>query len=112
VAQLFSLGLLAMLANLSVSSGADVWLYKIAHSNIIASASWQLLPSHISLAASSQFIKADQSSHRAELFASTRIFMSVIETVPNKSPEPTADGVVSSAIAAHAASRRWLSFLR
>ena len=31
---------------------------------------------------------------------------------PNKTLEPTADGVVSSAIAAHAASRRWLSFLR
>jgi len=31
---------------------------------------------------------------------------------PNKSPEPTAVGAVSSAIAAHVASRRWLSFLR
>jgi hypothetical protein len=31
---------------------------------------------------------------------------------PNKTLEPTADGVVSSAIAAHATSRRWLSFLR
>jgi hypothetical protein len=31
---------------------------------------------------------------------------------PNKTLEPTADGVVSSAIAVHAASRRWLSFLR
>jgi hypothetical protein len=32
--------------------------------------------------------------------------------LPNKSLEPTADGAVSSAIAAHAASRRWLSFFR
>jgi len=31
---------------------------------------------------------------------------------PNKSPEPTADGAVSSAVAVHAASRRWLSFFR
>jgi hypothetical protein len=31
---------------------------------------------------------------------------------PNKTPEPTADGAVSSAIAVHAASRRWLSFFR
>jgi hypothetical protein len=31
---------------------------------------------------------------------------------PNKSPEPTAVGHRSSAIAVHAASRRWLSFLR
>ena len=31
---------------------------------------------------------------------------------PNKTPEPTADGAVRSAIAVHAASRRWLSFLR
>src|ERR1035437_2175238 len=33
-------------------------------------------------------------------------------TMPNKSPEPTAVGPFSSAIAVHAASRRWLSFLR
>ncbi len=33
-------------------------------------------------------------------------------TMPNKSPEPTAVGAVSSAIAVHVASRRWLSFLR
>ena len=31
---------------------------------------------------------------------------------PNKSPEPTAVGAVSSADAVHVASRRWLSFLR
>ena len=31
---------------------------------------------------------------------------------PNKSPEPTAVGAGSSAIAVHVASRRWLSFLR
>jgi hypothetical protein len=34
------------------------------------------------------------------------------QTMPNKTLEPTADGAVSSAIAAHAASRRWLSFFR
>jgi hypothetical protein len=32
--------------------------------------------------------------------------------MPTKSPEPTAVGAVSSAIAVPAASRRWLSFLR
>jgi hypothetical protein len=32
--------------------------------------------------------------------------------MPNKSPEPTAVGAVSSAIAVHVASRRWLSFFR
>jgi hypothetical protein len=31
---------------------------------------------------------------------------------PNQSPEPTAVGAVSSAIAVHVASRRWLSFFR
>jgi hypothetical protein len=31
---------------------------------------------------------------------------------PNKSPEPTAVGAVSSAVAVHVKSRRWLSFLR
>ena len=30
----------------------------------------------------------------------------------NKSPEPTAVGAVSSAVAVNAASRRWLSFFR
>jgi len=34
------------------------------------------------------------------------------DRVPNKSPEPTAVGAVSSAVAVHVASRRWLSFLR
>ena len=33
-------------------------------------------------------------------------------TMPNKSPEPTAVGAVSSAIAVHVTSRRWLSFFR
>ena len=33
-------------------------------------------------------------------------------TMPNQSPEPTAVGAVSSAVAVHAASRRWLSFFR
>ena len=31
---------------------------------------------------------------------------------PNKSPEPTAVGAGSSAIAVYIASRRWLSFFR
>jgi hypothetical protein len=34
------------------------------------------------------------------------------EEQPNQSPEPTAVGAVSSAIAVHVASRRWLSFHR
>ena len=37
--------------------------------------------------------------------------MSLI-AMPNKSPEPTAVGAVSSAVAVRAASRRWLSFFR
>ena len=36
----------------------------------------------------------------------------IIDRQPNKSPEPTAVGTVSSAIAVHVASRRWLSFFR
>jgi hypothetical protein len=32
--------------------------------------------------------------------------------LPNQSPEPTAVGAGSSAIAVHATSRRWLSFFR
>ena len=34
------------------------------------------------------------------------------DPMPNKSPEPTAVGAVSSAVAVHVASRRWLSFFR
>jgi hypothetical protein len=38
--------------------------------------------------------------------------MDFTSLMPNKSPEPTAIGAGSSAVAVHAASRRWLSFLR
>jgi hypothetical protein len=38
--------------------------------------------------------------------------MNITISWPNKTLEPTADGVVSSAIAVHATSRRWLSFFR
>jgi hypothetical protein len=38
--------------------------------------------------------------------------MDFTSLMPNKSPEPTAVGAGSSAIAVHIASRRWLSFLR
>jgi hypothetical protein len=41
-----------------------------------------------------------------------RYLISALSRVPNKSPEPTAVGAVSSAVAVHAASRRWLSFFR
>jgi hypothetical protein len=34
------------------------------------------------------------------------------DDAPNKSPEPTAVGACSSAVAVHVTSRRWLSFLR
>jgi len=36
----------------------------------------------------------------------------IYDQQPNKSPEPTAVIAVSSAIAVHVASRRWLSFFR
>jgi len=40
------------------------------------------------------------------------IIMDFTSLMPNKALEPTADGAVRSAIAVHAASRRWLSFFR
>jgi hypothetical protein len=40
------------------------------------------------------------------------IIMNFTSLMPNKTLEPTADGVVRSAIAVHATSRRWLSFFR
>ena len=36
----------------------------------------------------------------------------LLDRAPNKSPEPTAVGAFSSAIAVHVTSRRWLSFFR
>ena len=41
-----------------------------------------------------------------------RVFYSSKTMLPNKSPEPTAVGACRSAVAVHAASRRWLSFFR
>jgi hypothetical protein len=38
--------------------------------------------------------------------------ISLFDHAPNKTLEPTADGAVSSAIAVHVTSRRWLSFFR
>jgi hypothetical protein len=38
--------------------------------------------------------------------------MNFTSLMPNKALEPTADGVVRSAIAVPVASRRWLSFFR
>ena len=38
--------------------------------------------------------------------------MDFTSLMPNKSPEPTAVGAGRSAVAVHAASRRWLSFFR
>ena len=40
------------------------------------------------------------------------ILIMKIDQWPNKSPEPTAVGAGSSAVAVHVASRRWLSFFR
>jgi len=42
----------------------------------------------------------------------TVIFNDIMKPWPNKSPEPTAVGAVSSAVAVHAAIRRRLSFFR
>jgi hypothetical protein len=38
--------------------------------------------------------------------------MDFTSLMPNKSPEPTAVGACSSAVAVHAVSRRWISFFR
>ena len=57
-------------------------------------------------------------ARRAKLHSSsvdsdgTRQVESSQTMLPNKSPEPTAVGAGRSAIAVHAASRRWLSFFR
>jgi hypothetical protein len=47
-----------------------------------------------------------------ERFVLPDFIMDFTSLMPNKSPEPTAVGAVSSAIAVHAANQRWLSFFR
>ena len=47
-----------------------------------------------------------------ERFDLPDFIMDFTSLMPNKSPEPTAVGACSSAVAVHAASRRWLSFFR
>ena len=73
----------------------------------------------------SKLLAVSQDSGRAGLMPRANAELAVGERVdwpdfikdctslmPNKSPEPTAVGAVSSAVAVHAASRRWLSFFR
>ena len=48
----------------------------------------------------------------AERFDLPDFIMDFTSLLPNKSPEPTAVGAVSSAVAVRVAGRRWLSFLR
>ena len=45
-------------------------------------------------------------------FLSRKTWLSSSTMQPNQSPEPTAVGAGRSAVAVHAASRRWLSFFR
>jgi hypothetical protein len=47
-----------------------------------------------------------------ERFDLPDFIMDFTSLMPNKSPEPTAVGACSSAVAVHVASRRWLSFFR
>ena len=47
-----------------------------------------------------------------ERFDLPDFIMDFTSLLPNKSPEPTAVGRFSSAVAVHVTSRRWLSFLR
>ena len=49
---------------------------------------------------------------RRRIVNQTRRFSCRAAAQFNKSPEPTAVGACSSAVAVHVASRRWLSFLR
>ena len=48
----------------------------------------------------------------SERFDLLDFIMDFTSLMPNKSPEPTAVGAVSSAVAVHVAGRRWLSFFR
>jgi len=47
-----------------------------------------------------------------ERFVLPDFIMDFTSLMPNKSPEPTAVGACSSAVAVHVAGRRWLSFFR
>jgi hypothetical protein len=54
----------------------------------------------------------ERSVPKCERFDLPDFIMDFTSLMPNKSPEPTAVGAGCSAIAVHAASRRWLSFFR
>jgi hypothetical protein len=58
------------------------------------------------------FMPAFRAAIFADFVVVHNLFLVVANSQPNQSPEPTAVGAVSSAIAVHVANRRWLSFLR
>jgi hypothetical protein len=104
VAQLFSLGHETVLGFTS-----PVWLAKIRAVRVE-----MRRHSTVSLGLGSRLVVRTDRAARRDLRAS--FFMELLTAAtaswPNKSPEPTAVGAGSSAIAVHVASRRWLSFFR
>ena len=100
----------------------DDWMFYSDRSGVQSAIMGFRVPSHV----------VQDAAHLRQQFAFPRAFASFYGAVgyapvvdvrlingegrltmcPNKSLEPTAVGAVSSAIAVHAASRRWLSFFR
>ena len=105
----------------------DVWIHPHHVVSGFIAAALVLLDScrdHLARSASyacdshaSHFALATSGSYRGfdtflRVDGSSILFVESMKPWPNKSPEPTAVGAVSSAIAVHVAGRRWLSFFR
>ena len=89
--------------------GADISAYAGQTGQLLFTAPWQTsaMLDHIQFSSSPV-----PEPSVLSLFICGTLLICYRVTRPNKSPEPTAVGAVSSAIAVHVASRRWLSFFR
>jgi hypothetical protein len=104
VAQLFSLGIkiglrLELVGLAGEDFGSSIWVRK-SRTSSLGSARAGLCGEQV------------RSRQICERFDLPDFIMDFTSLMPNKSPEPTAVGAVSSAVAVHVTSRRWLSFFR
>ena len=118
VAQLFSLGIAAMV--IDFMSIITQRLYRFAHPSGQRS-SIDIFPTSLDHRAEvrQSFLDSTTLRTRSSIFRLLELsvfrfsfLLDFISLMPNKSPEPTAVGAGRSAIAVRVAGRRWLSFLR
>ena len=102
-------GLFEVSATPNISGSAD-WLFTGSTiGSYPGNGSWPIVSGAVAISS----VPEPSSFTLIVVAASLLIICRLYSTMwPNKSPEPTAVGAVSSAIAVHVASRRWLSFFR